>query len=251
MNRVKYILTWVALVGLLTGGILLVAISWNGLLSGTPSPVFMMLLWALISASGIYLFFQAAKKTHRQWVDEVRHQKEVEAEKEKQPLPKKDASGDKQHLDFAAVARKVVRRIPEDKSLEETGKSLLKNLAKELELMAGVFYIRKKEQYEAIATFAMASHEEPYIFREGEGLTGQAARNQQLMVLTRLPEEHLEVYSGLGKSKPAYLAIVPLILKNKTVAVLECSGYRHDPHDIENMLRIMSRDLMEKLSSNQ
>ncbi len=70
------------------------------------------------------------------------------------------------------------------------------------------------------------------------------------MVLTQLPEDFLEVYSGLGKAKPAYLAIVPLIHKSRTLAVLECTGYRFDPHDIENMFRIYSRDIMEKLSPN-
>ena len=49
------------------------------------------------------------------------------------------------------------------------------------------------------------------------------------MVLTRLPEDYLEVYSGLGKAQPSYLAIVPLIHKGRTIAVLECSGYRYDP----------------------
>jgi hypothetical protein len=60
----------------------------------------------------------------------------------------------------------------------------------------------------------------------------------------------MDVYSGLGKARPAYLAIIPLIHKNKTVAVLECSGYKYDPHDIENMFRIFSRDLMDKISPN-
>ena len=67
------------------------------------------------------------------------------------------------------------------------------------------------------------------------------------MVLTSLPEDYLEVYSGLGKAQPSYLAIVPFIHKGRTMAVLECSGYRYDPHDIENMFRIFARDLMDKL----
>ncbi len=91
---------------------------------------------------------------------------------------------------------------------------------------------------------------ENYTFKSGEGLSGQAAKNQQVMLLTRLPEGHLEVYSGLGKAPPAYLAIVPLVHKGKTMAVLECSGYRYEPDAIENMLRIFARDLMDKLSPN-
>ena len=242
---------------LLICAVFLVASAWNGSLTHSPSPSLMILLWIGISASGIYLFMLAVKKAHRLWVDEERRLKEEERNLKDEeshsgakPPSGKNASKDKQELDFAATARKLVRRTPENASLEDACKGLMKNLARELEIMAGVVYIRKKSLFETVSTYALASSTEPYNFREGEGLTGQVARNQQVMVLTRLPEDHLEVYSGLGQSKPAYLAIVPLIHKNKTVAVLECSGYRYDPHDIENMFRIFSRELMDKLSPN-
>ena len=127
---------------------------------------------------------------------------------------------------------------------------LLKSLARDLEIMSGVFYSEKKGEFRAVSTYAMTSFTEPYTFKTGEGLTGQVARNRQIMVLTRLPEEHLDVYSGLGKAKPAYLAIVPLVYKNKTIALLEFTGYRYDAQEIENMLRVFSRELMDKLALN-
>jgi hypothetical protein len=65
--------------------------------------------------------------------------------------------------------------------------------------------------------------------------------------MTRLPEEFLEVYSGLGKARPSYLAIVPLVHDDRTVALLECTGYRYEPGDIESMFRIFARDVMDKV----
>jgi len=115
-------------------------------------------------------------------------------------------------------------------------------------MMSGVVYTRQEDVFQLAASFALASPTEPYTFREGEGLSGQAAANQEIMILTSLPEGHLEVYSGLGKSAPAYVAIVPLVHQNRTIALIECSGYRFDPHDIETMFRIFARDLMIKLS---
>lgn len=249
-SRLQYILTWVSLVVLLTGGISLLILSWNGILTNAPSPVLLILIWISMAASGIFLFMLAVKKAHRLWIDEERSLKEKDADEKLKSIQKQDPSKDREVMDFAATARKLVRRTPENASLEDAGRGLLKNLARELEIMSGVFYVKKKGQFEATSSYALASSTEPYSFKEGEGLTGQVARNQQIMVLIRLPEEHMEVYSGLGKSKPAYLAIVPLIYKNKTVAVVECSGYRHDPHDIENMFRICSRDMIEKLAPN-
>jgi hypothetical protein len=180
---------------------------------------------------------------------EERSLKEAASETER-PLRKKDATKDTESLDFAAVARKLVRRIPENASMAEVSGELMKNLASELEIMSGVFYLRKKTRFEAISTYAINSTGGASSFAEGEGLPGQVAANRQIMLLTRLPEEFTEVYSGLGSSRPSYLVIVPFIHKNRTIAVLECSGYRYDPHEIENMFRILSRDLMEKLSPN-
>ncbi len=59
-SRIQYVLTWVAIGVLLTAGLGLMAVSWNGALSGSSSPSLMVLLWVCMSASGIYLFMLAA-----------------------------------------------------------------------------------------------------------------------------------------------------------------------------------------------
>ena len=243
-------MTWVAIGVLLTAGLGLMVVSWNGALSGSPSPTLMVLLWVCMSASGIYLFMLAVKKAHRLWVDEERRRKQSDANLKEPSSQAKRKSKDLHALDFAATARKLVRRMPEDAPLEKSGKALMKLLARELEIMSGILYIRKGQQFEASDSYALASSTEPYSFKEGEGLSGQVARSKQIMLLKRLPEEHLKVYSGLGKSEPSYLAIVPFVHKHKTIAVLECSGFRYNPHDIERMFRIFTRDLMEKLNPN-
>jgi len=249
-SKLRYIFTWLALVLLLGCGTLLMILSWNSKLTGPLSPTWPILLWSLISLTGIYLFLLAVKKAHRQWVNEKRELEQAEKALINKNTLKADSVKEKKDLDFAATARKIVRRIPENIARDQLGSFLLKQVARELEIMSGVFYSQKKGVYKAVATYAMASSTEPYTFKSGEGLSGQVAKNQQVMVLTRLPEGHLEVYSSLGKAAPSYLAIVPLVHKGKTIAVLECSGYRYDPGDIENMFRIFARELMLKLSPN-
>lgn len=243
-------MTWVTFGLLLVSGLGLMAVSWNGAISGSPSPILMILLWILMSASGIYLFMLAVKKAHRLWIDDERRKIQTEKQEGRSPAGAKASSKENKALDIASTARKLVRRVPENQPLSDLGQELLNNLAKELEIMSGIIYTREKDIFKAVATYALASPTEPYTFEEGEGLSGQAAANQQIMVLTRLPEEHLEVYSGLGKAKPSYLAIVPLVHEHRTIAVLECSGYRYDPNDLEAMFRIFARDVVTKLSPN-
>ena len=168
------------------------------------------------------------------------------------PIEQSSSAADrkKRTMDFAAIARKIVRRTPENAALDELGKGLLKNLARELEIMSGIFYLEKNGSFEAVSNYALVGSHQPYTFTSGEGLTGQAARNQQLMVISQIPEGYTEVYSGLGKAMPSYLAIVPLIHKGKTIALIECTGYKYSPQEIENMFRILARELMNKLSPN-
>jgi hypothetical protein len=249
-SKLQYGFTWLSLILLVICSTVLVVGAWNAQVLQSYSPVLMMIMWICISSSGIFLFMLAVKKAHRQWIDEERHL-ELEAIKAKENRANsRGPSKEKKELDFTAAARKLVKRIPEKVSLEQMGPLLLKNLARELEIMAGVYYIEQNGEFKAVSSYAMVSAAEPYSFKVGEGLTGQVARNQQILVLTRLPEDHLEVYSGLGKAAPSYLAIVPLVYKGKTLAVLECSGYRYAPGEIENMFRIFARDLMDKLSLN-
>jgi len=125
----------------------------------------------------------------------------------------------------------------------------MKMLAKELEIMSGLYYLKKDEIFEVVAAYAQDSPEEPYRFSLGEGLNGQVARNQEVMVLSRLPENYREVYSGLGRAQPSYLALVPLIYQKQCVALIECTGYRYQPDQIESMFRIMTRELAKILET--
>ena len=249
-SRIQYVLTWVALALMMTCSLLLLAMAWNNQVLGRVSPALVMLMWIAITASGIYLFMLAVKKAHRTWVNEKRELEKEAAEAKKMQSRPPASSKEKKVLDFAAAARKIVRRVPDNIAMDQLGKLLLKNLSRELEIMSGIYYVERKGKFIVDATFATASASKPFTFNPGESLPGQVARNQQLMVITTLPEGYLEVYSGLGKAPPSYLVIVPLVHKGKTIAVLECSGYRYDPGDIENMFKVFIRELMDKLSLN-
>ena len=246
-HRLQYIFTWVALGLFLLSAVALLVVAWNGLILERPRPFIMSIFWILISASGIYLFLLAVKKAHRSWIQEKQNIKQEEQQETREvSRPKKDEDS----LDFAGVAKKLIRRTPDGVRLKDAGDQWLKNLARELEIMSGILYLRKGSSFEMAAGYALAGSEKPYVFKEGEGLSGQVAKTRQIRILTGLPEGFKEVYSGLGKAEPKYLAIVPLVSNDRTVAILECSGYRYNPGEIESMFRIFSRDLMEKISPN-
>lgn len=209
--------------------------------------VFHSLAWIIVIASGIYLFIYASKEILRMELAK----KESESADD-QPVIKKEkqSKSETDVLNIDPVARKIVRRVPLEKDPSEWGHELLKMLSTELEIMSGVFYFRnKKNNFESVATYAFAHAHQPYTFTEGEGLTGQVALNKLNAVYTTIPDEYSKVFSGLGKVKPKYLAMIPIVVKEKCIAVIECAGFRFTGAEIEQLFQIVARELSAKIDS--
>jgi PAS domain S-box-containing protein len=72
-----------------------------------------------------------------------------------------------------------------------------------------------------------------------EGLVGQAFLEQETIYLTDVPEEYVQIASGLGSSNPRSILIVPLQLNGKVEGVLEiASFYTIEKHEIEFLERL-------------
>jgi CheY-like chemotaxis protein/signal transduction histidine kinase len=63
-------------------------------------------------------------------------------------------------------------------------------------------------------------------FRPGEGLVGQAALGEKLMLVEEPPADYLKVRSGLGESAPRAIALLPLLRSDKVMGVLELALFR-------------------------
>ena len=111
-------------------------------------------------------------------------------------------------------------------SLESAATEVLKKMAKDLEICQGVFYVKEGTDdhcvFRAKGAYAyhktVASIDAPEM---GVGLVGQVAKDKKMLVLNELPAGYIEVISGLGKSQPSFVAIIPLTNKDEVVGVLE------------------------------
>jgi PAS domain S-box-containing protein len=59
----------------------------------------------------------------------------------------------------------------------------------------------------------------------GEGIIGTAALEKQSIYMTDLPEGYLEVTSGLGESTPDYLLIVPMVVQDEVLGIIELASF--------------------------
>ena len=66
-------------------------------------------------------------------------------------------------------------------------------------------------------------------FEFGEGLVGRAALERDIIYLTDLPPETIKIRSGLGEDRPSSLLLVPLVMDNSVLGVIELASLGHFP----------------------
>lgn len=240
-NR-QYKLTWVVLIILIISTAILVVLS---ILTQFSYPLISALSGLLIIASGIFLFLKASEFS----LQSIQEESGTEEEnKSSARIKNKEEKSELEQLDIHGVAKKIVRRVNTADDAENWGKQLLAILVTEIELMSGIFYYKNKEElYISGGTFGYPHSQEPASFKEGEGLTGQAVKNGQVVIYRNIPDTYSNVFSGLGCGKPAYLAIIPIIVDDEGIAVIEVAGFRHAEENLEQLFQVVSRELAQKI----
>lgn len=110
--------------------------------------------------------------------------------------------------------------------INELAQRVINKLAPLFEACYGVVYLRREQGGEVdfvkVAGYAVSDEVDVKAsFRFGEGLVGQAALDQRIFLIDRLPEEHMKVTSGLGASSPRNLLVAPIIYQGRVEAVVE------------------------------
>ncbi len=123
---------------------------------------------------------------------------------------------------FAEIA-KVQNLITSN--LETLTLNLIKTLVNYTNAVFGGFYIHHYEtdkRIELVSSYAFSS--EKFIeksFAVGEGLVGACVYAKKKIELSKLPENYMNISSGLGNALPGYLLITPVMWHNEVLGVIE------------------------------
>lgn len=66
-------------------------------------------------------------------------------------------------------------------------------------------------------------------FEMSEGLVGRCAFEKMPVYLKEIPEDYIRIVSGLGGAEPNYLLLVPLIINEKVMGVIEMASFNEFP----------------------
>ncbi len=120
----------------------------------------------------------------------------------------------------------------EGNDLNKLSYVFISNLIKYLDANQGGFFITESDNKEnkylnLLSSFAYDRRKfSDKKIEWGEGIIGTCAIEQKKIYMTDIPDSYLTISSGLGKSKPKNLLIVPLLHNNETKGIIELASFQ-------------------------
>ena len=110
-----------------------------------------------------------------------------------------------------------------EQTAQELCRNIISYLAKYLNMQTGAMYVLNEDnRLQLMGSYAWRQRKQyENSFGIGEGLVGQAALEQQTIELTHIPDNYLDIESGLGKTKPPRIIIIPLVYEGEIKGVIE------------------------------
>jgi HAMP domain-containing protein len=126
-------------------------------------------------------------------------------------------------------------------NLKDLSTLLMKELVNYTEADVGALFITQdvngKENLYLEVSGSYAFDREKQIersFRFGEGLVGRAAVEKDLIYVSDLPPDYMKIRSGLGEDVPSSILLVPVVLDQQVLGVMELASLGEIPaHQID------------------
>ena len=107
-----------------------------------------------------------------------------------------------------------------DLPLERLADNVVRYLAQYLDAQAGAVFIAEGSAFRRIGAYALPPGEAALV-RPGDGLAGQAVKNDAPLHVRDVPANYLPVASGTGAAQSAELLIAPAIIDGRAYGVVE------------------------------
>ncbi|MET0333623.1 MAG: CHASE3 domain-containing protein, partial [Rhizobacter sp.] len=127
-----------------------------------------------------------------------------------------------QQMWLRAGQAQLVDRLQGEQRLDVLGDKVLAFLADYMGAKVGAVYmLQRNGTLRRFAGYALGDGLQAEEFKPGEGLLGQAAKENRALHVTDVPEGYLPVNSSVGRSTPVELLIAPAAIEGQVQAVIE------------------------------
>ncbi len=124
-------------------------------------------------------------------------------------------------------------------NLEKLCLNIIRNIIQYLSAnQGGIFLLDKEEESDFLNLVAAYAFDRQKFLKKrirvGEGLAGTCALEKKTVLLGKIPDNYMEITSGLGGAKPSCLLIVPLKKEEEVLGVMEIASFNpFKPHEVE------------------
>lgn len=145
-----------------------------------------------------------------------------------------------------ALFAEILRHHTEN--VKELADDIMVNLVKYIKANQGGIFLYQDADPNNIhldLLSAYAYNRKKFIKKEiklGEGLVGACAQEKYTIYLTDIPDDYIEIESGIGSANPKSLLIVPLKIENEILGVIELASF--------NELKQFEIELVEKIAES-
>jgi CheY-like chemotaxis protein/HAMP domain-containing protein len=125
---------------------------------------------------------------------------------------------------------KFSRMMQGQKDLESVSRLIMSELTPLVSAHHGAFFISDAETgapaLRLIASYAYRARKHvANRFMPGEGLVGQAALEKQPILLQNVPDDYIQITSGLGEAAPRNIIVLPILFEGEVKAVIELASF--------------------------
>ncbi|MEM7548361.1 MAG: GAF domain-containing protein [Bacteroidota bacterium] len=146
----------------------------------------------------------------------------------------------------------LIRKNQED--LQKLSDEVISSLVKYINANQGaLFVLQDGEQNQQMAMQSCYAYKrKKFITKEvaiGQGLVGQAWYEKDFIYITEIPENYVDIGSGLGDAKPKCILVMPMITNHEVLGIIELASFQKlKEHEIE-FVRNISESIASALSS--
>jgi len=123
---------------------------------------------------------------------------------------------------------KFTQMMQGQKDLESVSTLIMNELTPLVSAHHGAFFLAEGEEpiLSLIASYAYDTRRQTKTrFSLGEGLVGQAAREKKQILVQDVPDDYIEISSGLGAAPPRNIVILPILFEGELKAVIELASF--------------------------
>ncbi|MGB3587242.1 MAG: GAF domain-containing protein, partial [Tunicatimonas sp.] len=146
--------------------------------------------------------------------------------------------------------------LREHNDMQHMGDRIIAHIVRYMQAnQGGLFIVNKIDDKKCLSLLACYAYERKKFAEKtvaiGEGLIGQTYLEKKYVYLTNIPKNYINITSGLGKTTPGALLIMPLIINEEVEGVLELASFREfQPYEID-FIQTLSENIAATLRNGR